>query len=254
MLKSNRVKMINEWQQFFDGHAPFYMDNVFTKNTIKEVYFLLKELKLPTGSYILDMGCGTGRHAVELAKRGYQVTGVDLSPGMLSQAEKAARNAKVKVEWIQSDATCFRPNKLYDAAICLCEGAFGLLGKKDDPLKHDLLILQNISASLKPKKKLVLTVLNACAMIRQFTPEDVRKEKFDTHTLVEVHPMEYEASGGKRSVMLREKGYTAPELTWLFQQAGFKVEHVWGGTAGNWGKRKLKLDEMEIMMIGKKLG
>jgi cyclopropane fatty-acyl-phospholipid synthase-like methyltransferase len=254
MLKSNRVNTTSEWQRFFDGHAPFYMDNVFTKNTIKEVDFLLKELNLPKGNHILDIGCGTGRHSIELAKRGYHVTGIDLSSGMLSQAEETARDAKVKVEWIQADATRFKSDKLFDAAICLCEGAFGLLGKKDDSENHDLLILRNINVSLKPRAKLILTALNACAMIRRYSPEDVRKGKFDTHTLVEIHPMEYETSGGKSSVMLREKGFTAPELTLLFQQAGFKVEQVWGGTASKWGKRKLDLDEMEIMMIGRKLG
>ena len=55
------------------------MDNSFTKNTVAEVDFVLEELSLPPGSRILDVGCGTGRHAVELARRGYQITGVDIS-------------------------------------------------------------------------------------------------------------------------------------------------------------------------------
>jgi len=58
----------NDWERFFDGHAPVYMDNSFTSNTVQEVDFILKELKLPLRSCILDMGCETGRHAVELAK------------------------------------------------------------------------------------------------------------------------------------------------------------------------------------------
>lgn len=197
MKKSSQIKGKSEWQMFFNSHAPVYMNNPFTKNTIKEVDFILDELRIRPENSILDMGCGTGRHSIELAKRGYKVTGVDLSSGMLSQAEKATQKAKVKVEWIQSDATLFRSDRLFDAAICLCEGAFGLLGMKDDPEKHDLLILRNINASLKPRAKLILTALNACAMIRQYSPEDVRKGKFDPHTLVEIHPMEYETSGGK---------------------------------------------------------
>ena len=74
----------NEWEEFFDGHAPVYMDNSFTKNTVEEAEFVLEELGLPAGGRILDVGCGTGRHAVELARRGYRVTGVDISSGMLS--------------------------------------------------------------------------------------------------------------------------------------------------------------------------
>ncbi len=57
----------NEWEKFFDEHAPQYMNEVFTKNTVEEVTFILEELKLNSGSSILDIGCGTGRHSVELA-------------------------------------------------------------------------------------------------------------------------------------------------------------------------------------------
>ena len=57
------------------------MDEPFVTGTRGEVDFIARELGLPAGARILDVGCGTGRHAVELARRGYRVTGVDLSPG-----------------------------------------------------------------------------------------------------------------------------------------------------------------------------
>ncbi|HEX7401980.1 MAG TPA: methyltransferase domain-containing protein [candidate division Zixibacteria bacterium] len=252
MDKSVRKEKRSEWQKFFDAHAPVYMDNIFTKNTVKEVDFLLKELRLPKRGSILDMGCGTGRHSIELAKRGYKVTGVDLSSGMLSQAKMQAQKAKVKVEWVQSDATRFKSKRPFDAAICLCEGAFGLLGSADDTWEHDYAILRNINASIKPKAKFILTALNGCAMIRHYAQKDVKSGEFDPLTIVKTHPMEYETPKGKKSVVLKEKGFIATELTILFRLAGFEVLHIWGGTAGNWGKRKLDLDEIEIMFIGRK--
>jgi cyclopropane fatty-acyl-phospholipid synthase-like methyltransferase len=77
-----RTNIHEGWRAFFDGHAPFYMQNVFTRNTRAEVEFLVEELRLTTGDRVLDVGCGTGRHAVPLARRGCRMVGID-SRGML---------------------------------------------------------------------------------------------------------------------------------------------------------------------------
>jgi cyclopropane fatty-acyl-phospholipid synthase-like methyltransferase len=244
----------NEWEIFFDAHAPVYMENVFTKNTVEEVNFILEELKLPPGSHILDVGCGTGRHSVELAKRGYKVTGIDISSGMLSEAKKAAKKARVNVEWIHTDASKFTSSRSFDASICLCEGAFGLLGKDDDPMQHELSILRNINAVLKPDKKLILTALNGFRMIREHSQEDVERGQFDPITLIEVSLQECDTAQGRKSVWVKERGFIPTELAILLGQAGFKVENIWGGTAGNWGRRKVDLDEMEVMVIARKVG
>lgn len=98
-----------------------------------------------------------------------------------------------------------------------------------------------------------MTALNACAMIRKYTQDDVKNGIFDPEALVEIHPLEYETPNGKKSVMVKERGFVATELAMLFRQARFEVENIWGGTAGNWGERKIELDEIEIMLIGKKV-
>jgi cyclopropane fatty-acyl-phospholipid synthase-like methyltransferase len=242
----------NEWEEFFNGHAPVYMDNPFTENTVEEIDFVLRELSLPEHGHILDVGCGTGRHTIELARRGYRVTGVDISSGMLSEAEKTAREAGVDITCIHADAAKFSSADVFDAAICLCEGAFGLLDSGDDPLEHDLSILRNIYGVLKPGAGLISTSLNGCRMIRQSSQEDIVNGRFNPVTMVKTSEMEYEAPEGRKSVLLRERGYVPTELLMLFRLAGFEVEHIGGGTAGSWGRRPLDLDEMEVMVIARK--
>ncbi len=243
---------IARWQEFFDAHAPQYMTNCFTQNTAAEVQFLAETLALHPGDHVLDVGCGTGRHAVMLAGMGCLVTGIDLSNGMLAEARKAAVVAGVTVEWVQADAAEFSLAPRFDAAICLCEGAFGLLGSRKDAIAQPRAILRNISHALKPGGRFVLTALNALRMIRQYQPEEVEAGTFDPLTLTEcseLAPLENAAP-----LPTCERGFVPTELRLLCEEAGLHVEHVWGGTAGNWGRRPVELDEIETMVVAQKVG
>lgn len=234
---------MNRWQTFFDGHAPVYHDNVFTKNTVAEVDFLLAELAPPPGGWILDVGCGTGRHSLELARRGYRVTGVDVSAGMLAQA----RAIPSEVEWVQADATRFRPMRPYDAVICLCEGAFGLLpAPESNPYEHDGAILAMVHSALRPGGRFMLTTLNGYRTIRKATAEDVQAGRFDPATMVQ-------SADEPPLPPYHERCWIPPELAELMRRVGLEVLHLWGGTAGNWVRaRPLDLDEIEFMVIAEK--
>lgn len=242
----------SSWEMFFDEHAPIYDENEFTRNTVPEVDFILEELQLPAGAAILDVGCGTGRHAVELARRGYAVTGLDLSEGMLRRAEAAATAAGVEVRWVKADAARFSLSKKHDGAICLCEGAFGLLGEGDDPVEHPLAILRNIGRSLKPGARALFTVLNGAAMLRKHTNKDVTEGRFDPLSMTE--ESECAPREGLPALALRERAFVPTELPLLFRSAGMSVVHMWGGTAGNWGRRPIDLDEIEIMIVAREAG
>jgi SAM-dependent methyltransferase len=239
------------WETFFDAHAPIYEQNEFTKNTIREVEFLVEELGLSPGDSVLDVGCGTGRHSIELAKRGYAVTGLDLSSEMLAIAAHAAKVAGVHVQWVRSNAARFSFPARYDAAVCLCEGAFGLLGQGDDPIDQPLSILCSVSRSLKPQAKVLFTVLNAAAMLRRHDSKDVAEGRFDPLTLVE--SSECPPREGLPGIAVRERSFVGTELVLLFRVAGMSVLEMWGGTAGNWRRSALDLDEMEIMVVARKV-
>lgn len=242
----------NEWMTFFDLHAPKYMQEPFTRNTVEEVEFLLEELNLPTRGRILDVGCGTGRHALELVQRGYRVIGLDISSGMLREAQARAGEVSLKLDLIQADATSIPLGRGVDGAICLCEGAFGLLGSRDDPHTHDLDILEGIYATIKPGGKFVLTALNGLAKVRAADHEKIEEGMFDPLTQTETFVLDDEHNGEMRSITVRERGFVPSELRLMLEVAGFEVLHLYGGTAGAWGRRPPDLDEIELMVIAMK--
>jgi len=240
------------WQAFFDAHAEHYEENVFTKNTVAEVDFFLGLFALAKGARILDIGCGTGRHSIELVRRGYAVTGLDLSSGMLNVARKKAAQAGVNVEWVQGDAADFHLQDTFDAALCVCEGAFGLIGADDDPEEHDFNILKCAAAALKNGGGFLLTALNAYGAIRRMTDENIKNGAFDPATMVAEYEDEWDLPEGKKSLVVRERLFIAPEVTRMLREAGFRVNAVYGGTAGNWSRRPISLDEIEVMYVATK--
>jgi SAM-dependent methyltransferase len=243
---------MNVWQQFFDRFADRYDREEFTHNTQAEVRFILEHLRPPAGGRILDLGCGTGRHSVALAQQGLQVTGVDLSPGMLAVARRRAEAANVAVEWVQSDATTFTPSETYDAVICLCEGAMCLLSGDEDALVHDQQILGTVTRALRPGGRFLLNVLNACRQIRAFNDADVASGRFNVLDLTETSLVSELLPDFRPDPPPRERGYTPPELRRMLLAAGLEVRGIHGGTAGDWGLRPPKLDEMELMALAEK--
>lgn len=81
------------YETLFENYGQKYDNECFTQGTIGECDFIEAELKYNKSLKILDVGCGTGRHAIELAKRGYIITGIDLSETQIARAkEKALQN------------------------------------------------------------------------------------------------------------------------------------------------------------------
>jgi hypothetical protein len=89
-------------------------------------------------------------------------------------------------------------------------------------------------------------------MLRTHQDKDVAEGRFDPLTLVE--SSECPPREGLPAVAVRERGFVGPELMLLFRLAGMSEVDIWGGSAGNWGRRTLCLDEYEIMIVARKTG
>jgi SAM-dependent methyltransferase len=103
---------------------------------------------------VLDLCCGPGRHAVEFARRGLDVTGVDGSSFLLDRARERASEAGVSVEWVQEDMRRFRRPATFDLA-CSIFTSFGYFAEEKD----DLLVLQNVQENLRDGGTFVMELI-----------------------------------------------------------------------------------------------
>jgi 2-polyprenyl-3-methyl-5-hydroxy-6-metoxy-1,4-benzoquinol methylase len=221
-----------------------YLEYGFTKGTLQEVDFLVGELNVPTGANILDVGCGVGRHSLELARRGYKTTGIDISEGFIDVARAVAKQENLDATFIPKDARELEFDATFEAAICLCEGAFGLAG---DERGHRM-ILKNVYQALRPNGVFILTAISALSGIRNANPET-----YDPYTLTATFKETIKNHDGQsKDVDMYCTAFTYRELKWLLQDAGFEVLNAYGCVAGKFEHKPLSFDDIEIMMVAKK--
>src|SRR6266849_6489078 len=133
----------------------------FTKGTAQEVAFLVDALGLEAGERVLDVGCGPGRHALALARRGIEVLGVDLSEDFVTLARDAAAAEALPARFEVLDVRDLSHDAEFDAAVCLCQGGFGLLGGGGETAAF-----ARIAAALRPGGRLALTAFSAAFAVR----------------------------------------------------------------------------------------
>ncbi|HEY53686.1 MAG TPA: methyltransferase domain-containing protein [Caldilineae bacterium] len=206
---------MKQWYEELYEDFDAYDAEPYTQNTRAEVDFIEQVIGGDRSKAILDVGCGNGRHSLELARRGYQVLGVDLSASMLAQARQTAAAENLVVGFRQGDARALRFVRQFDVVIMLCEGAFSLM--ETDAM--DSLILSKVFRALRPGGRLIMTAPNAAFMLAQ-PPTDA----FDLTTLRETFTLDKATpAGSSKTLACSQRYYTCPELRWLLEQVGFRV-------------------------------
>jgi len=156
------------FEEYFDeAFIEIYRPFLTPERTTEEAAAILELLDLEPGARVLDLACGWGRHSVELARAGLQVTGYDLSQTLLDRAAKRAEAAGVRVEWVRGDMRELPWTGRFDAVVSL----FSSLGYflSDD---EDRRVLQAAVRALKPGGLFLLETMHRDQIARGFVERD----------------------------------------------------------------------------------
>ena len=221
---------------FRDDYLNVYKHIFTAAQAEKEAAFAERVLELKPGARILDLCCGQGRHSVLFARRGFQVTGLDLNPAYLKLAQQSARAANVTLETIEADMREIPFHDYFDAIVNMYT-SFGYLESEAEDLK----VLESAAKAIRPGGRLMLDMLNREWTVANYIQNDWHSG--DDGTLyVERRDLDLATSrmhvkftiigpdGGRRdSVGHHIRLYTLTETTRLLQQVGLHVTAVFGG-------------------------
>jgi len=220
-----------------------YLRYSFTKGTEQEIDFLVGALDIQPGMRVLDVGCGPGRHAHALAARGVEVVGVDISQRFVDLATQSAPPGST---FRRMDARHLTFDAEFDAAISLCQGAFGLTGGPGAPLDGDGAVLGGMARALKPGGALAVSAFSAYFMLRFLEDHDT----FDAAAGVNhERTIVKDDAGAEAEVDLWTTCFTPRELRLLAAAAGLEVRDIWSVTPGAYAAEPPTIDTPELLLI-----
>jgi len=249
------------YESLFENYGQKYDNESFTQGTVGECDFIEKEINNDNSLKILDVGCGTGRHAIELSNRGYIVTGIDLSETQLARARQKAESHNLKIDFQKQDARNLPFIDEFDVAIMLCEGGFPLM--ETDEMNYE--ILKCVTKSLRDHGKIIFTTLNGlfplyhsveefCASTTEEGNATYRSNTFDLMTFRDHNITEFEDDfGNKKTLECNERYYVPSEITWLLKSLGYKTIQIFGAKLGAFSRNdKLTTEDFEMLIIAEK--
>lgn len=235
------------WFEDVAGHlGEAYLRYSFTKGTDQEVGFLVEVLGLRPGMRLLDVGCGPGRHAHALARRGIEVVGVDISERFVGIAR---RDAPPGATFVHGDARSLAYDTEFDAVISLCQGAFGLSDGPGTPIDGDAAVLAGMARALRPGGMVALSAFSAYFQVRHLDlPSDFDAERGVHHEVFEVRDPE----GRPAQWDAWTTCFTPRELRLLAAGAGLEVLGLWSVEPGAYARRPPDLDHPEFLLTARR--
>jgi SAM-dependent methyltransferase len=236
--------MTGHWfEPLADHMGEAYLRYSFTKGTVREVDQVIAALGLQPGMRVLDVGCGPGRHARELANRGIVVHGIDISQRFV---DIAAVDAPRGATFERLDARSMTFDAEFDAAICLCQGAFGLMTANG----QDIEVLAGIARALGPGGVVALTAFSSYFVVKHWEGADFDAARGVNHEVTEVRNVE----GVPLPADLWTGCYTPRELRLLCAAVGLEVLQISSVETGVYEAQHPNVDTAEFLLIARRPG
>jgi len=241
--------MAQWYREFFDDlYLRVYQPLEAPEQVRREVDFIVKALDLPAGAKVLDLCCGQGRHSLELARRGFQVVGVDLSEALLYAARKRAESEGLSVIFLLCDMREIDFSNEFDAVINMFT-SFGYLESEAEDEK----VLAKVAQALKSGGKFLLDVVNRDRLVRDFQAREwhaadegwlgLEERTFDHLSgRMETRWVCVARDGVRYERLSSVRLYTASELRTMLERAGLKVTNLFGdydGSPYSWDSQRL---------------
>jgi SAM-dependent methyltransferase len=234
--RPRRAKRSKPWfEEVFDEDYLRTLPFMSADQTLREVEFIEASLGVKPGGLLLDVGCGYGRHAIELVQRGLDVTGLDLSLPLLLRAADEAQKRAMSVNFVHADMREMAFEKQFDGVYCMLT-SFGYFDEETN-----LRVAEGMARALKPGGRLLLDLVNRDYIVGDL-PSRVWWEgngcvvleevdfSFHTSRILTHRSIVFE-DGRQSEQEISVRAYSLHEIGRLLRQAGFRVLDISGSLA-----------------------
>lgn len=239
---------------FFNEGSPYLNHPLLTaERTAKEIDFIISQIDIPPGGRILDVGCGPGRHSIELASRGFEVVGIDPSITMIQAARDRAEQADISLIFHQDYGENFVSEKKFDAVLCL----FTTLGQINDHREDNAQMVKISGTNLDHGGYFILEIPNQEWIIRNLKTYERFDEghnyteifrDYSTESNIVTERFNLQDFQGSRSYYLKYRIYHLNEIKGMLADSDFSILSIYGGYL----EKPLSPDDPSIVLIAQR--